>query len=143
MTLLVSGSKGSGKSCIVEYVFKHILGHRYFGFNFRSQVGRFLSHYLTGKSLVSLDMPIWTGDKKECRDYRNLIKWLPPYTRLVHMTNDDIEPFSGGMPDYIFALPLNNEKAGDSAYFNALLAEINNGGREAFLHDLLHYEAKA
>lgn len=137
--LVISGCKDSGKSIIMATIFERIFNHRYCCIHkVEFLTGRYSHVFMCNPLVVYEDAGISTGTKAGDRRFQKLLSEVP----LVMLTNDDIEPHSDTRPDDIFVLSLNNEKAGDSAYFDALMDEINNGGREAFLHDLLHFEVE-
>ena len=138
-SLIISGGKGSGKSIIMAAIFEPIFNHRYCDMDLSDiNAGRFSPGCLD-KHLVVYDGSLVCGDMNTSKRVQDLLSKVS----FIMLTNDNIEPHSyAKISTDFFALSLDNEKTGDSKYFGALIAEINNGGREAFLYDLLHYETK-
>lgn len=67
-------------------------------------------------------------------------KNVDSFSRIIFLSNERrAVPATGGERRF-FALKTNDEKRKDQAYFDALIHEIKNGGREAFLHAAMNYE---
>lgn len=116
-------------------------------------MGRFNSQY-HGKLLVALEEAVWPGIKDAEGIIKHLIssptyvleakgkdcKTCKSYSRIVFLSNEKrVVPASFNERRY-FAMKTNDENAQNSDYFKPLIKEIDNGGIEAFLYALLHYE---
>ena len=154
VALVIKGGKGSGKSIILNRVWGAILGSAYAEFEKREHVmGRFNSQF-HGKLLVALEEAVWPGIKDAEGIIKHLIsaptyvleskgkdcKTCKSYSRIVFLSNEKrVVPASFNERRY-FAMKTNDENAQNSDYFKPLIDEIDNGGIEAFLYALLHYE---
>jgi hypothetical protein len=106
--------------------------------------------------LLVADEGFWAGDYTAASKVRDLIsgkthpielkgkeaEWVDNHIRLLVIGNADwIVP--AGLKERRFAtLDVGEDRVQDHAYFAAIDAEMNNGGREALLHHLLNYDLR-
>ena len=154
VAVLVKGGKGSGKSIIMDKLLAPIFGPAYCQLDKNGQVtGRFNAHHY-GKLLMSLEEAVWAGAKDAEGALKTLIsssttflegkgkdgKNVDSFSRLIFLSNERrAVPATIGERRF-FALKTNDEKRKDQAYFGELVHEIENGGREAFLHAAMNYK---
>lgn len=116
-------------------------------------IGRFNGH-LMACLLVFLDEALWTGDKAAQSALKGLITedTLPIELKgkeIIHMKNrmrviiasNNNWVVPADLEERRFAFfDVSPEKIGHRAYFNAIVREIKDGGREAMLYDLLRWD---
>jgi hypothetical protein len=154
-SLVLRGTQGAGKTKVTE-VFGSLLGNHYISVSDpRYVTGRFNKHMLSCLLLVA-DEGFWAGDHTAASKVRDLIsgkkhpielkgkeaEWVDNHIRLLVIGNADwIVP--AGLKERRFAtLDVGEDHVQDHAYFAAIDAEMNNGGREALLYHLLNYDLK-
>jgi hypothetical protein len=153
VALVLRGDQGVGKGNfasnvgkIIDPHFAHVTSPRHFS-------GRFNSH-LKDKLLVFVDEGIWGGDKQVEGIIKGYIteesviiepKGLNSFSIKNHMrfiiagNNDWLVPVGQG-DRRMFILDVNSRYQGDHKYFADIARQMNNGGREAMLHDLMGYK---
>lgn len=153
VTLVLRGKPGTGKG-----TFARTLG-RLFGDHYlhirhsRHLVGNFNAH-LANVLLLFADEAFYAGDRQGEGALKALITEpeLPiefkgrdlivvqNHVRVVMASNQDwVVPAS--LDDRRFAIfDVSDRHAQDTAYFGAILRELNNGGCEAWLHELMQFD---
>ena len=149
------GSQGAGKG-VVARAFGKIFGKHFAHIAHGDQLtGRFNASVATAYT-VFLDEAIWAADKKAEGVLKALIteptlqmeaKFRDPIMvqnrlRIIVASNNDWSVPAGIGDRRWFVLKVATTYAGQGhgAYFDPLYAEINNGGAEAMLYDLLHMD---
>ena len=130
---------------IMDTVFDPIFDRGYRRLYKRYQVEGRLAQY-HDKSLVVVELPFWGWASAEPRNWLDtLYSKVSPETRLVFLSHGGAYHSAPLWYGDVFPLTLSIEHTVDPAYFAALFDELDNGGREAFLRDLMLYgrEAKA
>lgn len=150
-----SDAEGTGKGVFCVYV------GGLFGLHYRqiTESEHIIGHFnaaLEGLLLCNADEACWAGSPKAGDKLRGLIseptvnierKGLDPvavanYIRFIFTSNHrHIVPASTYDRRY-YVLQVSPHRVGDRAYFTALLAEMENGGREALLHELQQIDLK-
>ena len=154
VALVVKGGKGTGKSTVFEAIFQKILGRLYTKIAHRENLsGRFNYHHLE-KLLLVIEEAFFHADHQAEAVIKSMItermmlvepKGVDPYEaetfyRLAFVSNDDhVVPASLDERRF-FCLRVSSAKVGNREYFHALNAEIQNGGLEAFMDFLMHWE---
>lgn len=114
-------------------------------------VGRFNGHLLKNLILVC-EEAFWAGSKDAEGALKNLITEseltieqkgvdpysAPNYSRLLMISNNDWVVPVGADPRRYFVLEVVNDRANDRAYFDPIWEQMNSGGVEAMLHELLY-----
>lgn len=151
--LVVRGGEGTGKTIITDLLIA-IFGQHGFTASSKDQiVGRFNGH-LMDKVLLILEEAVFAGDHAAESTAKTLISndllgfefkgkstiTAPSYAHVIILSNEDwVVPASLDSRRYV-VLETSEQFKGDHGYFKALIHEINNGGREAFLHQLLNLD---
>lgn len=152
-SIVLRGGMGSGKTKVGD-VFGSLLGmHSLKVESARYLFGQFNAH-LGSCLLMQADEAIWGGDKQAEGQLRGMVtsdyqmiesKGVDPikvrnFVRLFMTSNEDwIIP--AGKDERRFAIfDVNNRVANNHGYFREMDEELNNGGREHLLHDLLHFD---
>lgn len=149
--LVMRGLQGTGKGIFVDH-FGKLFGHHYITVYRLDQItGRFNGH-LKNVLLIHANEAIWGGDKVGegvlkgiITDHVTPIEYkgkeiinVPNYKRLIVATNETwAVPM--GMDDRRFlVLEVGARRKEDKAYFGAIVRQMNEGGLEALMHDLLN-----
>lgn len=148
--IVMRGGQGTGKS-IVGHNARRIMGRHGISIsNPTHLVGNFNSH-LRDCSFVFADEAFFAGDPRHARILKTLVTEpvlmieqkgvdASPSPNCVHLlmaSNEKwVVPAESDDRRY-FVLDVSNARANDHAYFAAIQEEMDNGGLEAMLHDLL------
>ena len=150
--LVLNSEQGAGKGIIVDLLLLPIFGvHSLTTSRGDDIVGRF-NHAVGLCVLLCMNEAFWAGDKTKLGVLKNLIS--DPTLRVEQKFMDSITvrnclhliicangnwtaPVELGNRRFYYP-PLSSQKKGQHAYFAALAKEINNGGRESFLFDMLN-----
>lgn len=149
--VLKSAAEGTGKSMLAVFL-QRMFGEHVCSVSKAEQiVGRFNGHLLKNLILVC-EEAFWAGSKDAEGALKNLITEseltieqkgvdpysAPNYSRLLMISNNDWVVPVGADPRRYFVLEVVNERANDRAYFDPIWEQMNNGGVEAMLHELLY-----
>jgi hypothetical protein len=150
VSIVLRGEQGTGKGCFVTNLGQIVGNHFLHITNQRQLTGRFNQH-LKDALLVFVDEGIWAGNREAEGVLKAMItedvlmiepKGKNIYTvknhvRLIFASNNQwVVP--AGMGDRRFlVLDVSNAHTGDREWFKSVWAQMNNGGREAMLYDLL------
>jgi hypothetical protein len=151
--IVLRGDQGVGKGIFASNVGK-IIGHHFVHITSPEHLtGRFNFH-LKDKLLVFCDEAIWGGDKSIEGRIKGYItednfmmeqKGIDAITVANHMrfiiasNNDWVVPAGLG-ERRMFVLDVSSERKGDYEYFKKLAQQMESGGLEAMLYDLLDYD---
>ena len=150
--LVLRGMQGTGKGVLCVQ-FGSLFGpHFTHVTHSRHLVGNFNAH-LKDALIVFADEAYWGGDKSTEGALKALVteEWLPiefkgkdvlrvtNHVRLMIATNHEWPVPAGHEERRFCIIDVSDRRMQDTAYFEALMEQWNNGGREAFLHYLLHY----
>jgi hypothetical protein len=151
--LVLRGEEGAGKGSFVHYV-GGLYGAAYRQLTNSDQlVGRFNAH-LAGTALCFADEAFFAGDKKHVGALKGLITEptlmlepkfkdafaIPNRIRVIMASNEAWVVPAGPNARRFCVLDVSTEKLGDTSYFDALKAEMRNGGLEALMQHLLQYD---
>jgi hypothetical protein len=114
-------------------------------------VGKF-NDALLGRVYVFLDEVMFSGDRKAADAIKRLatttlygiepkglpVIQCPVAVNLWAATNHDVAAFIEEQDVRYWVLNVSEHRVGNTDYFTSLIEEIENGGREAFAHYLLH-----
>jgi len=156
VALVIRGPQGIGKGAFASNIGKIIGSHFIHVSDQNHFIGRFNQH-LKDKLLVFVDEGIWAGDKSIEGKIKAYItegmclvepKGVNPFTVRNHMrfiiasNNDWVVP-AGFDERRMFVVDASDKYQRDYEYFNKLFKQMDNGGREAMLYDLLKYDYSA
>ena len=149
--LVLKGEQGTGKGTFVSQIGKIVANHFLHVTQAGSITGRF-NGPLKETLLAFIDEGFWAGDKASEGALKGLItedtisiemkgKEIFPidnYLRLIIASNNDwVVP--AALDERRFAcMVVSPRRRGDHAYFREILRQMDNGGREAMLYDLLY-----
>lgn len=151
--IVLRGPEGVGKSKLGEWIIR-LFGPNALPITSETRLsGRFNAHFET-LLFALVEEAIWAGDKKaegvlkalataNEMDYER--KGIDPYhgrnyTRLMFASNEDWVVPAGSGGRRWFVLEVGDEHAKDYDYFAAIDEEMENGGLEAMLYDLLRLD---
>lgn len=147
---VLRGAQGTGKSIFVE-AYGSLFGKHFIALSKRDDlVGKFNDH-LSGKCVVFADEAFFAGDPTITGPLKSIItqptiqierKGVDQYTepnciKLFMATNSEWAVPAEFKERRMFVLDVADSALQDHDYFEDLLEELANGGREAFLHQLL------
>ena len=150
---VLRGGKGVGKSILGDWIIKIFDPHSVTITQSEQVVGRF-NALLATAVFVLLEETFWAGDKRGEGILKDLItgrkmnleyKGVDPlpvenHLHLMMISNSDwVVPASADERRF-FVLDVANTKQKNVAYFTAIETQMNNGGAEAMLFDLLEYD---
>jgi hypothetical protein len=144
----------AGKGALLEETLLKIYGPAGFSPSSTDQVlGRF-NDPIVGRVYIFLDEVMFSGDRRSADAIKSLstktgigieTKGLPVIQCPIGVnfwaaTNHDTAAFIEEADVRYWVLDVSESKIGDTAYFAALMQEIENGGREAFAYHLLNLD---
>ncbi len=151
--IVLRGKEGTGKSIFCTN-YGRLFGQHFLPvYQTRHLTGNFNAH-LSDALIVYADEAFWAGDKGGegalkaliTEPFLNLerkgidVVSVPNYIRLIMSSNNEWVVPAGLEARRFCVLDVSEERMQDTAYFQALAEEMNNGGREAMLYDLQHHD---
>lgn len=152
-SVVLRGNQGVGKT-IVGQVFGKLLGPHYVQTgSSRFVSGQFNSHLISAL-LLHCDEAFWAGDKKAESILKDLVtgsehfierKGIDPYPvpnlLRLFITGDQEWLVPAGLRERRFALyDVAENRIQDTGYFREIIKELNDGGYERLLHELLEFD---
>jgi hypothetical protein len=149
--LILRGKQGIGKGTFVDAI-GELLGPHYAPLASLDQIlGRFNSH-LKNAILVYADEAIWGGNKKEIGALKSLITeakffieakgkdgyWIDNFKHLIVSSNEDWAVHLDPDDRRFFVLDVPDDRKEDIVYFGKIRNQLENGGHQALMYDLLH-----
>jgi len=148
--IVLRGKQGTGKGFFVSQL-GAILGHHYLHITQASHLTGKFNSQLKAALLVFVDEALWAGDKQGESVLKGIVtedtliiehkgkdavKMKNHVSLIIASNNEWVVP--AGLEERRFlVLDVDEGHMQDKEYFQALSDEMNNGGREAMLHDLL------
>ncbi|MBS7698757.1 MULTISPECIES: primase-helicase family protein [unclassified Chelatococcus] len=153
VAIVLRGLMGSGKTKLGEVMGSLIQRHYFLVDDPRYVTGQFNAHMATCL-LLQADEAVWAGDKTAEGRLKGLVtspiqqieaKGVDPirlknYLRLIMTSNNDWVVPAGKDERRFCVLDINPRCAQNHDYFREMDAELDSGGREALLYDLLHFD---
>lgn len=148
--LVLRGKRGAGKGCFASNIGR-IAGPHFLQITDSNHLtGRFNNH-LKDALLVFCDEGIWAGDKSAEGILKGMITeehiaiepkgkdvfMVRNHIRLIIASNENWVVPAGMEERRFFVLDVSDTHLQDHEYFRAVYAQMDNGGCEAMLHDLL------
>lgn len=153
VAVVIRGKKGTGKSIVFDFVQRLMKSYFYKIADGKRALGNFNAQYET-TLLLLLEEAFWAGDQAKEGILKDLItsptlsierKGLDSYMANNYMrigmnSNESwVVPATDDERRYAI-FDCSAEHRGDTAYFKAMIEQMNEGGLEAMLYDLLTYE---
>lgn len=149
-SIVLRGKQGTGKGIFVNTIGEFFGDHFLQVANPIQVTGRFNSH-LKAKLLVFVDEGFWAGDRKAEGVIKNIITEpyitieskgfdiirVRNYINLILASNSDWVVPAGLEERRFFVLDIAESRQQDKKYFNKIVKQMNSGGKEAMLYDLL------
>jgi hypothetical protein len=153
VALVLRGAMGSGKTIVGEIFGSLISRHYVLADDPRYITGRFNVHQ-SSCLLLQADEAVWAGDKAAEGRLKGLITsshqqieakgvdpiTLPNYVRVIMTSNEDWVVPAGKDERRFCVLDVDPRCAQNHEYFAEMQQELDEGGREALLADLLAYD---
>ena len=156
VAVVMRGGKGAGKGIFINAL-GDILGQHFLPVANVGQItGRFNSH-LAQAILLFADEAFFAGDKRQEGPLKALITEdhitfekkgvdsvkMRCHVNIIMASNEEwVVPASGDERRF-FVLDTKNDRQEDHPYFEAIVAQMESGGQEAMLHDMLQYDYKS
>jgi hypothetical protein len=153
VAVVMRGTEGAGKGIVARALLR-IFGQHAFAIAHGSQLTGHFNAHLRDCVFLFADEAFFPGDRSHVGALKSLITepylaiegkyqnavLVPNFVHLMMASNEDwVVPAS--LADRRFlVLDVSPEHANDHAYFAAILGELDRGGYEAMLYDLLHYD---
>lgn len=153
VAVVLRGTKGSGKGTVAN-IFGKLFGSHYIAVSNRDHLtGRFNAH-LRDKVLLFVDEGFWAGSKESEGVLKQLI--TEPYItfeqkfvdaepslnclHIIMASNESWVVPARGLERRFFVLDVADTRAQDTSYFGAIWEQMESGGYEAMMHDLLEMD---
>ena len=146
------GGKGTGKTKVVEWLSKAVAPYSITISQPKHLTGSFNAH-LHGKILLVAEESFWAGDRQAASALKHLITSdtvmieqkgkdaieMSNHTRLIFTSNEKwVAPVDAdGDSRRYFILRVADHRKNDADYFAAIDEQMNNGGLEAMIYELL------
>jgi hypothetical protein len=151
--LVLRGGMGAGKTKVGEVIGSLFPENFFLVDSARYLTGHFNMH-MASCLLLQADEAVWAGNKEAEGHLRGLItsdeQMIEPkgidamrlknYARVMMTSNEDWVVPAGKEERRFCVLDVNPRRLQDTLYFQEMDEELNNGGREALLHDLLTFD---
>ncbi len=152
VAVVLRGKQGVGKGMFAQH-FGQLFGRHFLHLIHDTHlIGRFNS-ILRGKIVVFADEAVFAGDPKAANVLKGLIteRWTPTESKgidpvvteshmnLIMASNSSHVVQADPDARRLFVLDVADIHRQDSAYFAALQNQMDTGGREAWMYDLLHH----
>jgi hypothetical protein len=151
--LVFRGRMGSGKSTVGEVMGSLISSHFFQVDDARYITGNFNAH-MAKCLLLQAEEAVWAGDKAAEGRLKGLVsakiqmieaKGVDPikvknYVRLMMTSNEDWVVPAGKDERRFCVLDVGDNVMQNHHYFAEMHEQLDNGGREALLYDLLHFD---
>lgn len=153
VAVVMRGIEGTGKGTLARALLRLLAQHSLHISNAKHLVGNFNGH-LRDCVFLFADEAFFAGDKQHVgvlkaiiteptltieAKYANAIQ-VPNMLHIMMASNEEwVVPASVEARRFL-VLNVSNARKGDLAYFDAIQAELNAGGYEAMLHDLMAYD---
>jgi hypothetical protein len=153
VAVVLRGGEGTGKGTLANAVRRLFGPHGIAVSNSEHLVGRFNGH-LRDVVFLFADEAFYAGNKAHVgalksliteprlaleAKYKNTVE-VPNFIHLMMASNEEwVVPASADSRRF-FVLDVSSARAKDYAYFEAIQAELDDGGYEAMLYDLLRYD---
>lgn len=152
-SLVLRGAMGSGKTKVGEVIGSLIESHYLMVDDARYVTGQFNAH-MASCLLLQAEEAVWAGDKAAEGRLKGLVTSeyqmieqkgidsirLRNYVRVMMTSNEDWVVPAGKDERRFCVLDVSSHVAQNHQYFAEMENELANGGREALLYDLLHFD---
>jgi hypothetical protein len=153
VAVVLRGDQGTGKG-IFARGFGSLFGRHFLAATDPKHfLGNFNAH-LQDCVVMFADEAVSTGDARQSNQLKTLITeptltiepkgidvtQSPNYLHILMASNSQWVVPAGANERRYFVLDVGSGRIQDEVYFEAVQGELNNGGREALLHYLLHYD---
>lgn len=151
--LVLCGSQGVGKNTFVEPIGK-IFGQHYILLSSMSELVSNFNSHLKNAVLIHANEALWGGNKKDLGAIKAMITeqtcliegkgkdriMVKNYKHIILSSNEDWPVHLDSDDRRFLVLRVSDKRKEDHKYFKAIQEELEGGGYEALLHDLLGEE---
>ncbi len=153
VAIILRGLKGTGKGVFMNTI-GELFGKHYTLINHQKHLTGAFNAHLADTLLLGGDEITWGGDIKGEGPLKSLITedqvmlerkgidavQIPSFLRLMICTNNDWSVPASADERRYFVLDVSDKRKKDFGYFKSIKAQMDNGGKEAFLQYLLDYQ---
>ena len=153
IAIVLRGKQGTGKGCFVTQ-FGKIFGSHFLHITHQDQLTGKFNNHLKNALLVFCDEGFWAGNKQAEAPLKAMITeeqiMVEPkgkdafavknHIRLMAASNNAWVVPAGLEERRFFVLDVSDRHMRDRDYFQKLYQQMDSGGREAMLYDLLRYD---
>jgi hypothetical protein len=153
VVVVMQGKRGTGKGTVGNAMCRLFGQHALQISSAEHLVGRFNSH-LRDTVLLFADEAYWPGNKGAEGTIKRLVTEptifieakgrdgieVPNLLHVMMASNEDWVVPAGERERRYFVLKVNDDKLQDHAWFKGINEQLEDGGYEAMLHDLLHHD---
>ena len=153
VAIVLRGRQGCGKGIFVN-TFGQLFGQHFIRLDDSGQLLGQFNFHLKDKLIIFADEAFWAGDQKSEGKIKGLITEptlqiegkfkdsfsIKNHTRLMIASNSEWTCPAGLEERRFCVLDVGEKHMQDQKYFGAIVEEINSGGLEAFLHDLVKFD---
>lgn len=151
--VVLQGKQGTGKGCLVNQ-FENFLGSHFLHVASQKQLTGNFNNHLKNALMVFCDEGYWAGSKSDEGMLKALITepsfQIEPkgkdsfpvknFVNLIIASNNKWVIPAGLEERRFFVLQVGEQHIQDTGYFKKIWDQMNNGGREAMLYDLLNLD---
>jgi len=151
--IVLRGDQGVGKGVFLNQ-FGQIFGQHYLQINNQMHLTSRFNDHFKGIVFLFVDEGFWAGDKGSEGLLKGLITedlivieskgrdaiTFKNYINMAMASNNDWVVPAGLDERRFFCLDVSSAKKQNIKYFEAILYQMNNGGREAMMYDFLQYD---
>ncbi len=153
VAVVLRGKRGTGKGVFAKN-FGKLMGQHFLHISHAKHLTGSFNAHLRDTVILFADEAFWAGDKQG----ESVLKMLVTeesitveakgvdavscqnYIHLIMSSNHDWVVPAGNEERRFFVLDVNDERMQDIEFFGKILEQLKNGGREAFLYDLLNQD---
>jgi hypothetical protein len=149
--LVLCGSQGVGKNSFVDPL-GVLFGTHFAPLSSISELVSNFNYHLKNAVLIHANEALWGGNKKEIGTVKTMITdefcliegkgkdriRVPNFKHVILSSNEDWPVHLDSDDRRFLVLKVNEAHKEDHEYFKSIKDELENGGYEALLHDLLH-----
>lgn len=153
VAVVIRGEKGTGKSIVFDFVHKLMPSYFFKEANGKRVVGNFNAQY-EHTLLLLMEEAFWAGDQANESTLKDLItsplipierkgvdKYMADnFMRVAMISNEKWVVPAGGRERRFAVFDATNDHIGEIGYFRRMKEQMESGGLEAMLHELMNWK---
>ena len=153
--IVLIGKKGAGKSILFGKFLSEILGDMAITLSSKTKVFADFNAHFDKRLLCAMEEAVWAGSHESEGKLKEMITgqkrdttskgvdtdFVDNYCRIVILSNNEwVVPVSIDDERRFFVLEVSDKLLNDVKHFERMIAEMDNGGKEAFMDELMQWE---